>query len=132
MTSPLKKPRAKPRHIEDDLQRDVMTYLRAVLPDTVRAWHTPNGGKRNAREAARLKAQGVMPGVSDVLIMWNEFGSVGVACIELKAPKGTTSEAQKDFLAFANSVECWTFICRSVDDVKAALKSCEIPTKEIG
>ena len=128
----LRKPRAKPRHIEDDLQRAVMSYLRVVLPRTVRAWHTPNGGKRNAREAARLKAQGVMTGVSDILIMWNAYGALRMACIELKAPTGRLSEPQKDFLSFAGGVGCFTFVCRSVDEVKAALGYCEIPTKEVG
>lgn len=29
-------------------------------------YHVPNGGSRNAREAANLKAQGVRPGVPDL------------------------------------------------------------------
>jgi hypothetical protein len=31
------------------------------------AWHTPNGGKRNAVEAARFKAMGVRSSVSDLV-----------------------------------------------------------------
>jgi hypothetical protein len=73
-----------------------------------------------------------MTGVSDILIMWNAYGALRMACIELKAPTGRLSEPQKDFLSFAGGVGCFTFVCRSVDEVKAALGYCEIPTKEVG
>lgn len=45
----------------------------------------PNGGKRQPREAARLKAEGVKPGVSDLLLPLRRHGMAGF-WLELKAP----------------------------------------------
>ena len=60
----------------------------------------PNGGSRNAREAHNLRLQGVMPGVSDLVVLLPEGRTV---FIELKNPngKGRQSPAQKDFEARA-------------------------------
>lgn len=56
----------------------------------------PNGGNRNLREAARLKAQGVMAGVSDLIIM---LPNKKIYFVEVKNPngKGRQSQAQRDF-----------------------------------
>lgn len=45
----------------------------------------PNGGNRNPREGARLKAEGVKPGVSDLLLPLRRGGFAGL-WLELKAP----------------------------------------------
>lgn len=46
----------------------------------------PNGGKRSsAREGARLKAEGVKPGVSDLLLPLRRGGFAGL-WLEMKAP----------------------------------------------
>jgi len=47
----------------------------------------PNGGKRNPREAASLRRQGVRPGVPDLLIFEAREGHHGLA-IEMKRVKG--------------------------------------------
>lgn len=63
--------------------------------------HVPNGGHRNYVAAAKLKAQGVKPGVPDILI----FKATGVVCgvaIELKrrnAPPSAVSLEQHQWLA---------------------------------
>ena len=62
------------------------------------AWHTPNGGKRNAREAARLKAMGVKPGVPDVFVAIPRGEHSGLF-VELKAGRNTTTPAQMSTLA---------------------------------
>ena len=52
-------------------------------------WHTPNEGKRNVRQGARLKRGGMKAGVPDVIIITpapNAPWARGVA-IELKKPK---------------------------------------------
>ncbi len=58
----------------------------------------PNGGSRNAREAHNLRLQGVMPGVSDLVVLFPDGRAV---FIELKNPngKGRQSPTQKDFEA---------------------------------
>lgn len=56
----------------------------------------PNGGSRNIREAKNLKAQGVMAGVSDLILL---LPNKKVYFIELKNPngKGRQSPLQRDF-----------------------------------
>lgn len=54
----------------------------------------PNGGKRDVREASKLKAMGVRPGVADMVFL-GEGGKT--VFIELKAAKGVLSDSQKLF-----------------------------------
>lgn len=56
----------------------------------------PNGGSRHYKEAAHLKAQGVMAGVADLIIC---LPKGNVHFVELKNLNGTgrQSPAQKDF-----------------------------------
>lgn len=70
----------------------------------------PNGGQRNLREAARLKAQGVLAGVSDLILL---MPNGKVYCIELKNPngKGRQSPSQREFeetvRAFGHTYLLW-------------------------
>lgn len=60
--------------------------------------HVPNGGKRNAAEAARLKAQGVKPGVPDIFLPIPRQGKHGL-WIELKRREGgRLSEHQTEWI----------------------------------
>lgn len=54
-------------HHEDDEQAALFKWA-AYFPELRWLHAIPNGGNRNAREAARLKAQGVKPGVYDVFL----------------------------------------------------------------
>lgn len=58
----------------------------------------PNGGLRHKREAAKLKAEGVKPGVPDYLLPVARGGYVGLA-LELKTATGRVSPEQKAWLA---------------------------------
>lgn len=59
----------------------------------------PNGGDRNPIVAARLKAEGVKSGVSDLCLPFARRGYHGFY-IEMKKPGGKESEKQKEFGAF--------------------------------
>jgi len=54
----------------------------------------PNGGKRNIREASRLKKEGALAGVSDVFLPVARGGYHGLY-VELKVKGGKTSASQK-------------------------------------
>ena len=60
-------------------------------------FHVPNGGKRNPREAARLKAMGVLAGVSDLFLAWPSRGAHGLF-VEMKAPGNKPTRPQRLFL----------------------------------
>ena len=67
-------------------EADIQKELAKILDSARLLWTaTANGGKRDKRTAAALKAQGVKPGVPDVLIFSPPPSGVGVGlAIELK------------------------------------------------
>lgn len=123
--------RAKPRHLEAREQRMFIQRFR-LDPRTrdLPACAIPNGGKRGAREAALMKAEGVSAGAPDwVLFVPNystrtgQIAACGL-CLEFKSPegKGRTSPAQHEWherlvnnhyhVAVVNSAEAaWLQVC---------------------
>lgn len=93
-TGSQRKPRAKRRHLEAQEQR-LFVRRWGMDPRTreLPACAVPNGGKRNAREAALMKAEGVEPGVPDWLCFApgraaaRDHMCVGLA-FEFKSPTG--------------------------------------------
>ena len=80
--------------------------------------HVPNGGNRNVVTGAKLKKQGVKPGVPDVLIFDN-LGNVDVSgiSIELKRKKGgQVSKYQKEWLNKLENKGWLTRVCRGADE----------------
>lgn len=63
----------------------------------------PNGGKRDAWEAAHLKAQGVLAGVCDLFLMLPCNGYHGLF-IEMKGKDGRLTDNQKTFINNATYV----------------------------
>ena len=58
-------------HLEDAQQIFLITWLRSLqhkYPLLANVYHTPNGGQRDARYAAKLKAMGVRAGVWDLFV----------------------------------------------------------------
>jgi hypothetical protein len=82
----------------------------------------PNGGSRNAREAAILKAEGVTPGVSD-LILLVPAGDFHSLCIELKTGKGRQTELQKQWQQDAGRHGNRYVVCRSFEEFKEQINS---------
>lgn len=76
----------------------------------------PNGGKRDEITAAKLLAEGVYPGVSD-LILLKKSDRYGALLIEMKNPKGTLSKSQKEWSAKIEVFGEYKYvICRSLED----------------
>ena len=90
------------RHPSEDVeQARLIDWCRMYrLPDGRRLSATifaiPNGGKRNPREAAKLKRTGVRPGVSDLFLPVPRNGFAGLF-IEMKKIGGKESATQRDF-----------------------------------
>jgi len=78
-------------------------------------WHTPNGGKRNAREAGRLKAMGVLPGVPDLFIAEPNKYSHGLF-VELKIKPNKTTDKQKRVIAQLQTRGFTVEICYTLQD----------------
>ena len=86
----------KPNLTETDEQIMIIEWARVMerqYPDLALLYHVPNGGKRNAAEAARFKQQGVKAGVPD-LCLPVPCGTYHGLYIELKAEGGKPSGNQ--------------------------------------
>ena len=108
------------KHPEDDLQRAVCDLLAVYeRQGLLMSFAVPNGGKRNAREAARMKMMGVRPGVPDLCLL---FPGGRTIFLELKAPKGKLSPHQADWIKATNAMGYTTLIVRDVHMVVGLVK----------
>ena len=92
---------------ETAIQIALADRLRLMAPRDVVWWHTPNGGGRDRREAAKLKAMGLLPGVPDLtFIMPGGSFTPRVVFLELKAKGGRPMPAQLAFADRAIACRC--------------------------
>lgn len=81
-----------------------------------RLFAVPNGGRRDAITATKLKAEGVMAGVAD-LILLKSNRDYGALLIEMKTSQGRQSKSQKQWQCTLCSEEEYKYVvCRSLDD----------------
>jgi len=98
---------------EEQLQIATIAYLRSL---GFMAFAVPNGEHRTERTGARLKRQGVLAGVSDILVL----NHPGLA-LELKTATGVVSKHQESFGAAVIAIG-WAFrVCRSLSEVEQAV-----------
>lgn len=98
-------------HLE---QRNFVMWMRQKHPD-LWIFAVPNGGHRGASQGARLKAEGVAPGVPDLYIpalkMW----------IEMKIKGGKVSTDQKRWHEYLTGIGDHVVIAYSRDEAVAAV-----------
>lgn len=83
-----------------------------------RLFAVPNGGRRDAVTAAKLKAEGVVAGVAD-LILLKSNRDYGALLIEMKTLKGKQRDSQKEWQNTVCADEEYKYVvCRSFDDFK--------------
>ena len=77
---------------EDYFQKAVARFIWFKYPKLI--WfHTPNGGFRNGKEAAKFKDMGVRSGVSDLIFLESRMNYNGLI-IELKTKKNEITKNQ--------------------------------------
>lgn len=116
-------------HYEDDLQSHCVHWFRYQYPQRI-IFAIPNGGKRNRREAGRLKAQGVTAGVPDLCIpepggYVGEFalqGSRGL-WIELKVGKNDVTEKQQGMIDALRQRGYAVHVCYSLDEFMSVVNA---------
>ena len=87
-----KKVRSKPRHIESQIQIQMVKWFRLQYPRYIIA-AIPNGGQRSAIEAKIMKGEGVLAGFSDLIII----AKGNVLFVEVKTKSGYQSDLQAKF-----------------------------------
>lgn len=111
---------------EDQIQRSIVDYCRAVLPRHI-TFAVPNGSRRTMFGRAGNAVAGLMPGIPDLCII----APLGQAYfLEVKSGKGPLSDAQKDVHALFALRGIPYAIVRSIDDVRVAFAAWKLETRE--
>ena len=117
---------------EADIQRTIVSLLRAVLPKGSIVHHAANeiaaGGRAGHVRQAILVGMGVHPGFADLVVL-----SQGrVLFLEVKSAKGRLRPAQESFRDEVMKQGFGWALVRSVDDALAALRQHGVPTRIAG
>lgn len=109
------------RDEEHRLQVACVRWFRLQYPELAPLlFAVPNGGRRDASTGARLREEGVVAGVADLILMVARGGSHAL-CLELKTPKGRQQESQKAW-AQAVTAEGYRYeLVRSLDEFMATV-----------
>ena len=106
---------------EHQEQVALVTWFRLQYPKYNKyLWAIPNGGSRHIVTAVKLKAEGVLAGVSDIFLMIPKSGLHGMF-IEMKVKGGKLSEAQKEFMGAATLMGYQAVVCYGFEDAKEAI-----------
>lgn len=109
--------RKRPGNEEHRIQCACVRWFSLAHPELEgRLFAVPNGGRRDEITAKKMKAEGVVAGVAD-LILLKSNQDYGALLIEMKTLKGKQSESQKKWqLSLCSCNEYKYVICRSFDD----------------
>lgn len=118
-----RKIRRKPGHQEHDIQVACVRWFRLQYPQLSHAlFSVPNGGRRDEKTGAMIKAEGALPGVSDLILLHPGSGFWALL-IEMKTATGTQSTKQIEWQqAITASGNYKYIVCRSLDDFMKEVK----------
>lgn len=115
------KVRKKPGEEEHRIQCACVNWFRLQYPTHASAlFAVPNGGRRDRVSGAKLKAEGVLPGVSDLILLVAR-GGYHAMLIEMKTSKGKQSPAQKVWQREMESRGYRYIVCHSFDEFRKAI-----------
>lgn len=110
------KQRRHPREEEHRLQVACVNWYRLQhrkYADSLIA--VPNGGKRDKTTAKKMKAEGQLAGVADlILLKSNKY--YGALMIEMKTRTGRQAETQKQWQEYIEQQGYKYVVCRSIED----------------
>lgn len=113
------------KHLEDNEQIILFQWAAAQsgrYPELELLFHIPNGGKRDAREAARFKRMGVKAGVPDLFLPVPRNIYHGL-WVEMKAPQGKLTPNQKRMLEQLASQGYKAAVCYGWEEATQVIKS---------
>jgi hypothetical protein len=105
-----------PRDLEHRLQCACVRWFRLAYPQHHHnLFAVPNGGYRTPSTAAKIKAEGALPGVSDLILLIARGDYHGLL-IELKTDKGRQSEAQREWQRLIEADGYKYVVVRSIEE----------------
>lgn len=110
---------------EQAVQKMLVNALRMILPRDSFLFAVPNGGARSAIEAAIFQGQGVVAGVTDLIVLWSgrAFG------MEVKADKGDLTSRQVAVHAAMRAAGAPVAVVRTLQEAIAFLTENGIPLR---
>lgn len=111
---PLPGPKVKHGDPEHKLQCACVQWFRLQYPDVMmNLFAVPNGGRRDRVTGGKLKAEGVLAGVADLILLM-PCGGYHALLIEMKTSMGRQSEAQKMWQRHIERFGYKYVVCRGV------------------
>lgn len=105
---------------EDRLQQKCFVWFWNTYPHLRKLlFAVPNGGARSSREGALLKETGVVAGVSDLILLYNERAY----CFELKTIIGKQSDKQEDWQKIVSTQNIPYYIIRNLELFQSIIKN---------
>lgn len=114
--------RKHPDDAEHRLQCCCVQWFRMQYPKHKHSlFAVPNGGRRDKVTGAKLKAEGVMAGVADLILLMQSKG-YGALLIEMKVRGGKQSPSQKKWQKKVEKDGYRYVVCRSFDEFRNAVE----------
>lgn len=109
--------RKRPSEVEHRIQQACVRWFNLQYPYLRgRLFAVPNGGRRDVVTGAKLKAEGVVAGVADLILLVTNK-AFGALLIEMKKPGGIQSAAQRQWQEIVTRGGEYKYvICRSIYD----------------
>lgn len=109
------------RYYESHIQQACVRWFRLQYPRlALNLFAVPNGGARDAVTGRILKAEGVVAGVADLVLLYPSAPYHGM-CIEMKTAKGYQRPTQKAWQEAVERVGYKYVVCRSFDDFRSEI-----------
>lgn len=103
------------QHIESRIQQACVKWFRLQYPHLWQLlFAVPNGGKRDGLQGVILQREGVVAGVSDLILLVPSKGYHGL-CIEMKTQTGTHRQRQVEWQHEVERVGYRYVLCRSIE-----------------
>lgn len=116
------KTRKRQGHAEDNLQMQCVRWFRLQFPKLARLLHhSPNGGRRDAREGARFKQMGTQAGFPDLILLVAANGYHALM-LELKTRTGRQQDTQKEYQQLVEAQGYRYVVIRSFDQFRETIK----------
>jgi len=107
------------KHQESTLQTACVRWFRYQYPNLI-IYAVPNGGSRNVREAQRLKAEGVLAGVADLVVLLPQGKSL---YIEMKVKGNRQTDNQKEFQKKAVALRHTYAVCYTFEEFQQVIEN---------
>lgn len=105
---------------EHQEQVAVVQWFRIAHPKLI-MFAIPNAAKRSPQLANYMKAEGMLPGVSDLFLLKANKTHHGLF-IEMKSAKGKLTEQQEYFIEQAMAQDYATAVCFSFEQAQATIE----------